>query len=89
MFIVFGAVTALYGLILAFILPDSPANAWFLSDTDKIKAVSRVRSDAGGVKHNQWKKEQMIEAFCDPKAWFSVLIMLCNNIPNGGIMNVS
>ncbi|KAL2830795.1 MFS general substrate transporter [Aspergillus cavernicola] len=86
-FIVFGAITFVWGLCLVFLLPDSPSNAWFLSEPERVGAVDRVKEDITGVKHNKWKKEQMIEAVMDPKTWFSVLIMLCANIPNGGIGN--
>lgn len=76
--------------MLFFILPDSPNKAWFLSETDRVNASERVKKDAiGGMEHGKWNMEQMLEALRDPKAWFSVLIMLCANIPNGGIGNVS
>ncbi|PWY74344.1 MFS general substrate transporter [Aspergillus heteromorphus CBS 117.55] len=84
-FIVFGAITFVWGICLIFLLPDSPAQAWFLSDVDKVSAVNRLKEDITGTKHSKWKKEQMFEALRDPKAWLAVLIMLCANIPNGGI----
>ncbi|KAL2840392.1 MFS general substrate transporter [Aspergillus pseudoustus] len=86
-FIVFGAITLVWALCLVFLLPDSPSTAWFLSESQRVGAVDRVKEDATGVKHNIWKRDQMIEAVKDPKTWFSVLIMLCANIPNGGISN--
>jgi hypothetical protein len=88
-FLVFGAVTLVYACVLFFILPDSPSSAFFLSETDRVKAVDRVKDDVTGVKHNTWKNEQMIEAMLDPQAWFAIIIMLAVNIPNGGIGNVS
>ncbi|OJJ07312.1 hypothetical protein ASPVEDRAFT_65730 [Aspergillus versicolor CBS 583.65] len=86
-FIVFGAITLVWGLCLVLLLPDSPSTAWFLSETQRVGAVDRVKEDITGVKHNSWKKDQVIEALKDPKTWFSVLIMLCANIPNRGISN--
>jgi MFS transporter, ACS family, allantoate permease len=69
---------------------DSPSKAWFLTEEDRVNANERVKKDAiGGMEHSKWNREQMWEALYDPKAWFSVLIMLCANIPNGGIGNVS
>ena len=64
-------------------------NARFLSKEDKGKAVRRVQENLTGNKGDNWKMYQMIEAFQDPKAWLIVIIMLCTNIPNGGVGNVS
>ncbi|PYI00166.1 putative MFS allantoate transporter [Aspergillus ellipticus CBS 707.79] len=86
-FIVFGAITVVWSLILICLLPDSPSKAWFLSNTARVDAVNRVKADAAGVKPTEWKKDQMFEAFRDPKAWLAVLIILAANIPNGGIAN--
>lgn len=87
-FLVFRGITVAWGICLFFLLPDTPSNAWFLSETDRVGAVNRVKEDVTGVKHTKWKKEQMFEALTDPKVWLAVLIMLCVNIPNGGIGNV-
>lgn len=63
-------------------------NAWFLSKEDRIKAVERVRHNMTGIKNNEWKKAQVIEALLDPKTWFIVVLALAVNIPNGGISTV-
>ncbi|CAI6082022.1 unnamed protein product [Clonostachys chloroleuca] len=86
-FLVFGGLTVLWGIIMFFLLPESPAKAWFMTKEDRTKSVVRVKEDAVGVKHNEWRSEQMFEALRDPKAWFTVIIMLVTNIPNGGISN--
>ncbi|KAJ5511615.1 Major facilitator superfamily domain general substrate transporter [Penicillium expansum] len=86
-FLVFGGITVAWGICLFFLLPDTPSNAWFLSEADRVGAVNRVKEDVTGVKHTKWKREQMFEALKDPKVWLAVLIMLCANIPNGGIGN--
>lgn len=62
--------------------------AWFLSKEDRIKAVKRVRHNMTGIKNNEWKSAQLVEALLDPKSWFMVLIALSANIPNGGISSV-
>ncbi|TVY36222.1 putative transporter, partial [Lachnellula occidentalis] len=87
LFLIFGGVTVLWGIVLFFFLPDSPVNARFLSKEDKSKAVRRVQENLTGTKDDKWKMYQMIEAFQDPKAWLIVIIMLCTNIPNGGVGN--
>lgn len=79
----------LWGIVLFFLLPESPAKAWFMSEEDRAKSIIRTQEDTVGIKHDKWRKEQMFEALRDPKAWFTVVIMLATNIPNGGISNVS
>lgn len=63
--------------------------AWFLNKGDRVKAIERVQENMTGIKNREWKREQMMEAFTDPKAWLTVIIMLSANIPNGGVGNVS
>ncbi|EXJ81045.1 hypothetical protein A1O3_07333 [Capronia epimyces CBS 606.96] len=86
-FLTFGGLTVVWGAVMFFILPDAPGKAWFFRPEDRPKAVLRINADSTGVKHNKWKMDQFWEALCDPKAWFTALLMLATNIPNGGISN--
>lgn len=81
--------TLLWAIILFAFLPDSPQNARFLNDRDRIKAILRVKSNMTGIKDQNWKRDQVIEALSDPKSWLIVIIALACNIPNGGITSVS
>ncbi len=42
-----------------------------------------------GIKNNEFKVKQFIEALLDVKCWAFVLIQLTCSIPNGGVSNVS
>lgn len=64
-------------------------NTRFLSKMDRIKAIERVKDNMTGIKNNQWKKDQVLDALTDPKSWFIFFITLSCNIPNGGITGVS
>ncbi|RSL77576.1 hypothetical protein CEP51_008963 [Fusarium floridanum] len=68
-----------------FFLPDVPTTAWFLSQNDRSKVITRVRENMTGIKSNEFKWPQCREALLDVKTWFVVLIQLCANIPNGGV----
>ena len=48
----------------------------------------RVESNLTGIKSDEWKREQVVEALCDPNTWFLVLLQLSSNIPNNGIITV-
>lgn len=66
-FIIIGTFTALFGIVLFFFLPDSPASAPWLTKEEKIIAIKRVAGGGTGTKNKVWKREQVLEAFKDPK----------------------
>jgi len=88
-FLIFGAITIVWAFVLFYWLPDHPLNARFLSDEDRRKAVIRVQENMTGIKNNEFKVTQVIEALLDVKCWALVLIQLTCSIPNGGVSNVS
>ena len=87
-FLVFGGCTVAFSIVCFLFLPDTPLNARFLTPEERAKAVIRVEDNLTGIKSDEWKREQVIEAFCDPNTWFLVLLQLSSNIPNNGIITV-
>ncbi|KAH9991575.1 MFS general substrate transporter [Russula vinacea] len=79
--IITGIITLITALSFFFLFPDSPTNAWFLTDDERAKAVRRIKENQTGVENKQFKKEQMIEALTDPKTWLFALFAAFNNIP--------
>lgn len=90
MFLVLGSITSGYGIILAFILPDSPAKAVFLTESERRIAVQRtLKNKTGSVEVTekfQWS--QVADAAKDPQAWCLVLYTFCVNLANGGLTSV-
>ncbi|KAJ6446910.1 calcium-transporting ATPase 3 [Purpureocillium lavendulum] len=84
-FLIFGGATVAWSIGVFFLLPDVPMTAYFLSEEDRTKAVTRVKENMTGIKNNTFKWSQCREALVDPKTWFIVLIQSCGNIPNGGV----
>lgn len=66
MFIFTGGLTVVCGIVFYLMVPDSPANAWFLNDDEKVQAIERIRTNQQGVGNKHMKKYQIIEAFKDP-----------------------
>lgn len=88
-FLIFGALTVAWSGAIYFLLPDTQANARFLSQDDRIKAVHRVQENMTGIKNNTWKQSHVYEALLDVKVWLLVAIQIAIQIANGGLQGVS
>ncbi|KAB8200837.1 major facilitator superfamily domain-containing protein [Aspergillus parasiticus] len=86
-FLIFGAITLVWAFILFYWLPDTPMNARFLGQDDRRKAVLRVQENMTGIKNDEFKIHQFIEALLDLKCWALVLTQTTCSIPNGGVSN--
>ncbi|KAI0505407.1 major facilitator superfamily domain-containing protein [Xylaria bambusicola] len=88
MFIVLGASTFLLGAVLLLFLPNSIANAKFLSPKERKWAVDRVVvAGLGSTAKTSWQWKQMRECLIDPKTWIIWSLALLCQIPNGGTQN--
>ena len=56
-------------------MPNSPADAWFLTPEERIAAVERLRAGQTGVKNTEFKAEQVKEALLDVKIWLVAITM--------------
>lgn len=65
LFIIVGAITFLYGVLMWFFLADSPITAPWLSDNEKHIAVERIRGNQQGIGSKIFKWHQVREAFTD------------------------
>ncbi|KAF7174979.1 hypothetical protein CNMCM7691_005447 [Aspergillus felis] len=78
LFIIFGIITFLWGILMFFRLPDTPNTASFLTEEEKLIAIERLKANNAGYKRNKIDSAQIIEAFTDLKTWmlaFSSLIL--------------
>ncbi|KAI0780563.1 MFS general substrate transporter [Trametes elegans] len=88
-YLLFGALALVVGLGVIAWLPDSPVHAHFLTREERIAALERVRDDQGGTENKHWKKDQIVEAFCDVRTWLIALTTMVSCIPNGALSNFS
>ncbi|KAJ6123896.1 hypothetical protein N7471_011213 [Penicillium samsonianum] len=84
LFIIFGIITFLWGVVMLFRLPDSPTTASFLTKEEKLIATERLKANQTGFKNSTIDKSQIMEAFTDVKTWLLAILILAGNIPNGG-----
>lgn len=66
-------------------MPDSPTEAKFLSDEDKIIAIERLRDNQMGVMSREWRYPHFFEALRDPKTWLWTAMIFCTSVPSNGI----
>lgn len=86
-FIVLGAISIVWSVIVGVFLPDNVVRAGFIGEREKAIAVERVRADQTGMENKTWKREQVVEALLDPKTWLMFLFNIFVSIPNGGLTN--
>ncbi|OBT82514.1 hypothetical protein VE02_09591 [Pseudogymnoascus sp. 03VT05] len=85
-FLILGAVTSAYAVVLFLFLPDSPAKAVFLTPKERAIAVQRTLENKTGVlDFGSFKWNQALEATLDPQTWFLVLYTFTSNLANGGL----
>lgn len=68
-FLFFGLITMIFSSVLFLYMPDSPAEAKFLSKHDKLIAVERLRMNQMGVLSRRWRWDHLWETLRDPKTW--------------------
>ncbi|KAJ5939569.1 hypothetical protein N7466_002703 [Penicillium verhagenii] len=84
LFIIFGLVTFLFGIVMLLRLPDSPTDAKFLTEEERMIAVERLKENQAGYKNKEIDRGQILEAFKDMQTWLLALMMFAVNIANGG-----
>lgn len=78
------------GIASLFLLPDSPMEARFLTEGEKIAAIEHVRVNMTGVKNKEFKPYQLSELlFKDKQTWALFFITLLAMIDNGAVSNFS
>ncbi|KAL2839032.1 major facilitator superfamily domain-containing protein [Aspergillus pseudodeflectus] len=82
-FIICGALSTCWSIVLFLALPSNPATAWFLTPEERAIAISRVKSNQTGIENKTFRKEQAIEALLDPKVILSGLANGAGNILSG------
>ncbi|KAI1338203.1 allantoate permease [Xylariaceae sp. FL0016] len=84
MFLLFGLITVVVGILVMVFLPDSPMTSR-LTREEKLWAIERVRENQTGIENKHFKAYQVVECFLDPQSWLLALITITSNIPNGAV----
>ncbi|KFY45749.1 hypothetical protein V494_00795 [Pseudogymnoascus sp. VKM F-4513 (FW-928)] len=86
LFIIFGCITIVWGVVLLFWFPDLPGKARFFTEEEKLYAVGDIARQGTGAERS-WKWSQVKEAFLDVKTWIFFILGILNTVPAGGLSN--
>ncbi|KAH9997173.1 MFS general substrate transporter [Xylariaceae sp. FL0662B] len=84
-FIFCGGLTVLFGVAFLFLMPDSPMEAKYLSEHERLIAVERLRANQMGVASRRWRWDHVVETLTDLKTLLWFLLITSISIASGGI----
>ncbi|OQV07347.1 hypothetical protein CLAIMM_11797 [Cladophialophora immunda] len=85
MFLILGAVTLVWSIVLFFALPDSPLTTKKLTESERKIVVRRLERNNAGTISRTFNKGQFFEAFRDYKLYSCTLIILLTGVPSGAL----
>lgn len=85
LFIVTGLISVLFGVIFYLYIPENPSKAWFLTESERLYQVQRIKGNQQGFGSKKFKRYQVVEAFKDIRTWIYIVWGLTAQIPNGGL----
>ncbi|KAJ4393552.1 hypothetical protein N0V93_002764 [Gnomoniopsis smithogilvyi] len=84
-FLFCGLLTVAYSIIVFWLIPDSPMEAKFLSDREKVIATERLRANQTGIAARKWRLDHVWETATDVKTYLWFVAITSISIASGGI----
>lgn len=82
MFLVMGLITVAVGFATLLFLPDTPMQAKWLSDDQKVTLLQHVRVNQTGIRNGKFDPKQLLEAVLDPQVWlWALMLALVSSFP--------
>lgn len=82
-YLILGAITVAWGVIMVFLLPNNPESAQFLNESERKVAAARIRLEQVTDETKVIKFYQIVEGLKDPKTWLTVAATYCIHFING------
>ena len=73
---VLGCVTVVIGLCTFFFLPDTPMQARWLTDEEKVVHLKRVSVNQTGIRDREFRIGEIREALVDPQVYLLMLAVI-------------
>lgn len=89
MFLVLGCLTVVFGLCAYFFLPDTPWQAPWLSDAEKVALLRHVCVNQTGIENKSIRLKEVKEAVLDPQVWLLTLSVVLLSISSGVVTTYS
>jgi MFS family permease len=84
-FLIFGSISIVWGIVSLIVLPDLPSTAKFLTERERLIAVNRVAANRQGVKNHHFSRHQAIQTFQDPKTYILFIMAVGAQVPNSAL----
>lgn len=84
-FLLLGSITIVWSGVVFWFLPNNPLETKRLTPREKYIIIQRKAADNTGIETKAIKKEQIWEAFADPKTWLIWISIIALQVPNGGL----
>ncbi|KAF2202031.1 MFS transporter [Delitschia confertaspora ATCC 74209] len=84
-FLFCGLLTVAYSAFVLILMPDSPVEAKYLTEREKVVAVERLRANQMGVVTREWRWDHVVETLLDLKTWCWFILIIAISIASGGI----
>lgn len=68
-FLFCGLLTVLYSVVVLVLMPDSPMEAKYLTERERLIATERLRANQMGIAARHWRWDHVIEVMLDLKTW--------------------
>lgn len=77
-FLFCGLLTVAYSFVVFWLIPDSPMEAKFLSEREKVIATERLRANQMGIASQKWRWDHVLETALDIKTylWFVAIVSI-------------
>ncbi|CAI6097538.1 unnamed protein product [Clonostachys chloroleuca] len=89
MFVTLGCVTVTIGLSTAIFIPDTPMQAGWLSDADKVALLKHVSINQNGIQSSKFRPKEILEALCDPQLYLMLLSVVLLSVSSGVVTTYS
>lgn len=89
MFVTLGCLTVVFGICTFLFIPDTPMQARWLSNTEKVALLKHVSVNQTGIQSRKFRGKEILEALMDPQLYLMVLSVVLLSVSSGVVTTYS
>ncbi|OSS53969.1 hypothetical protein B5807_01780 [Epicoccum nigrum] len=89
MFITLGCLTVVIGLATLLLIPDTPMQAKWLTDAEKVALLKHVSVNRTGIQSRTFQPRQILDALTDPQLYLMILAVVLLSVSSGVVTTYS